>query len=69
MEDANDPSIPVRVRVRILIFATEDHEVGIPADVKGILIPAHVVCSVVDTERLVLVDYVSPDDDLISLGR
>ena len=69
MEDANYPSIPIWVGVRILIFATKDHEVGVLAYVKGILIAAHIVCRVVDTECLVLVDHISPNDDLISLSR
>ena len=70
MEDPDDPPIPIRVGVRVFfVFTTENHEVGIVANIEGVLILTHVICSVVDTKRLVLVNRAMfLDNYLISLG-
>ena len=71
MKNADNPAKPVRefLAVRDVVFMRECHEVGMSLRVERVLCASEIVCRIVHSEDLVLVNSVVYNDETISFLR
>jgi hypothetical protein len=60
VKNTNDTSVPVQVGFygAIVVFLSENHNIGMVSQVESVCILAHIVCCIINLQSLVLVDTV-----------
>jgi hypothetical protein len=68
VEDTQDAPVPVWVRHRfLLVFTCKNHKVGMCPRIKGVLVPQHILGSIIYAHYLVCIEALPYDGNIVKV--